>query len=84
MIMNDPIDRDQAIVEIVRCKDCKHRPYSEDGERTGFSVKVPEEDRYRYICPCICDDGFYSYIPKNDFYCANGERKGENESKDND
>lgn len=64
-------------VEIVRCKDCKHRPYSEDGKRTGFSVKVPEEDEDKFICPWICDDGWYSYIPEDDFYCANGERKDE-------
>ena len=71
-------------VEIVHCRDCKHKPYSEDGCQQGFSVRVPQEDEDRFICPCICDDGWYSYIPEDDFYCANGEREGENESKDKD
>lgn len=55
--------------EIVRCKDCKHRPF--DGEDTrGFGVEFPDEK-----CPCQCDDGWYNWRPNNEWFCANAERR---------
>ena len=55
-------------VEVVRCKDCKHRPL--DGEDTqGFDVEFPDEK-----CPCQCDDGFYNWRPDDDWFCGNAER----------
>ena len=52
--------------EIIRCKDCKHKPVlDEDGD--------PEFPTER--CPCQCDDYYYSWIPKDDWYCANAERR---------
>lgn len=55
--------------EIIRCKDCKHRPV--DGEDTqGFGVEFPD-----YICPCQCDDGWYNWRPNDEWYCANAERR---------
>ena len=52
--------------EIVRCKDCKHKPVlDEDGD--------PEFPTER--CPCQCDDDYYSWIPKDDWYCADAERR---------
>ena len=60
--------------EIVRCKDCKHRPF--DGEETrGFGVKFPDEK-----CPCQCDDGWYNWRPNNEWFCANVERKSDERS----
>lgn len=59
--------------EIIRCKDCKHRPIAtraDEGILWGFSVEFPDE-----ICPLQCEDGWYSHYPKDDFYCANAERK---------
>ncbi len=54
--------------EVVRCKDCKHRPV--DGEDThGFGVEFPD-----YMCPCQCDDGWYNWRPNDEWYCANAER----------
>ena len=60
------------VVEVVRCKDCIHRPFStEPGETSGFAVEAPD-----YICPCHNPgDGYYSWVPNDDFFCANGERK---------
>ena len=58
---------------VVLCRDCIHRPYETvPGVRYGLTVKSPDSV---YKCPCYCDgDGWYSYIPDDDFFCANGER----------
>jgi hypothetical protein len=61
--------------EIVRCKDCKHRPKLlvtdiEDME-SGFDLQFPD-----YKCHCRNDgDGWYSWYPPDDWFCADGERK---------
>lgn len=70
--------------EIVRCKDCKYRPHLRDavdeddaeelkhGYFNGFDLRFPTEGK----CPCqVLDDEFYSWIPKDDWFCADGERK---------
>ena len=57
-------------VEVIRCKDCKHRPYKDE---RGNVIPVEEECS---PCPCVDDgDWYYNYIPKDDWYCANGEPK---------
>ena len=60
--------------EIVRCKDCKHRPelklYS-DRQGNYTAVEFPDGSK----CPCQCEDFFYSWYPKDDWFCADGERK---------
>lgn len=60
------------VVEVVRCKDCIHRPFStEPGETSGFAVEAPD-----CICPCYNpDDGYYSWVPDDAFFCADGKRK---------
>ena len=58
--------------ELVRCKDCKHRPTQTEPPKTyGFSIEFPEGSK----CPCECGDGFYSWYPNDDWYCADGEQK---------
>lgn len=63
-------------IELVRCKECKHRPVKEDedGANYGFNVIAPNGDER---CPCLVEDGWYSWMPKDDFYCGYGEREGE-------
>lgn len=60
--------------EVVRCQECIHRPKRleeyEDGD--GFGLEFPDER-----CPCHCEDGWYSWMPPDDWFCANGERKKE-------
>lgn len=60
------------MVEVVRCKDCKHRPYStEPGKTYGLTIEAPDGR-----CPCYNeDDGWYSWVPDNEFFCFYGERK---------
>ena len=53
--------------EIVRCKDCIHKPLWEDGD-----VRCPDDD-----CPCYCTDTYYSWIPDDDWFCGNGKRAEE-------
>lgn len=58
-------------VPVVRCKDCVHRPI---GNPCEHDVQPSKENDYK--CPCLCEDDYwYSWIPADDWFCANGERK---------
>ena len=57
--------------DLVRCKDCKHRPIDLGGKNYGQDLVFPDGD---YKCPCRCEDPWYSWMPKDDWFCANGER----------
>lgn len=60
---------------VVYCRDCIHRPYETvPGARYGLTVESPDSV---YKCPCFNpDDGYYSRVPEDDFFCAYGERRG--------
>ena len=58
------------VVEVVRCKDCKHRPIDTQEEGNGFDYEFPEE----YGCPGYCDDGYYAQRFDDNFFCACAER----------
>jgi hypothetical protein len=67
-----------TVAELIRCKDCKHRPKidQEDAKNDtvdGFSFEFPDD----FKCPCRCEDPYYNWMPKDDWYCGNGERKEE-------
>ena len=64
-------------VEVVRCKECKHRPIKEDtdGENYGFNLIKPNDGDE--LCPCLVSDGWYSWMPEDNFFCGYGERKDE-------
>lgn len=55
---------------VVRCKDCKHRPIKPNDYENGFDLEFPDGK-----CPCQCDDGWYSWYPPDDWFCANGKHK---------
>lgn len=55
------------VVEVVRCRDCIHRP---SGTGVNHDVKFPDDE-----CPCKCPDTWYSWMPPDDWYCADGKRK---------
>ena len=63
-------------IDIVFCKECKHRPVKEDadGENYGFNIIAPEGSSR---CPCLVEDGWYSWMPKDNFFCGYGEREDE-------
>ena len=60
--------------ELIRCKDCKHRPTLKYCNKIeGFNLRFPDNR-----CPCQCeDDPFYSWMPSDDWHCGNGEMKEE-------
>lgn len=60
--------------ELIRCKDCKHRPKKEceDGHG-GLNLVFPDGSR----CPCECSDPWYNWMPDDDWYCGNAEREEE-------
>lgn len=66
--------------ELIVCKDCKHRPIPIDEKNPrGFNLIAPNGET-DYRCPCINgDDGYYSWMPDDDFFCANGERSFDND-----
>ena len=58
------------VIEVVRCKDCKHRPV-EKGEY--WRLEFPDE-----VCPCQeIDADWYGRKPADDWFCANGKRNGD-------
>lgn len=65
---------DMPTVDIVPCKECKHRPVKEDpnGEDYGFNLVGPNEEDD--VCPCLVGDGWYSWMPEDNFHCGRGER----------
>ena len=57
--------------ELVKCRNCKHRPVFHEDWDPGFQLEFPDHE-----CPCRCeDDGWYSWMPDDDWWCANGEAK---------
>lgn len=62
-------------IDVVRCKDCKYRPKEPDWETYGFrgsNLEFPEGSE----CPCRCaEDTYYSWYPKDDWFCPRGKRK---------
>ena len=63
------------VVEVVRCKDCKYRPYIVDPNKPaeGFNL---EQEWGLQRCPYLVADGWYSIMPDDDWFCSRGERKG--------
>ena len=61
------------VVEVVRCKDCKHRPIDTQEEGNGFDYEFPEE----YGCPGYCDDGYYAQRFDDNFFCAWAEKRAD-------
>lgn len=63
------------VAEVVRCKDCKHRPIL-----LGTAPCPPDDIRSSHhygddlTCPYLCDDNYYSRIPADDWFCNHGER----------
>lgn len=63
-------------VEVVRCKDCVHRPeiskFSDPAKHcyNGIDIEFPDD-----VCPCQNeDDPWYSWRPVDEWYCPKGEK----------
>ena len=73
-LVRDALELLKEQPQIIRCKDCKHRPQIPNGQTygDGFDLKFPDGSK----CPCQClDDGYYSWYPEDDWFCANGKRR---------
>lgn len=56
-----------AQTDIILCKDCKHRPTRDEDGWLDFPTER---------CPCQNEDDFYySWMPKDDWFCGNAERR---------
>lgn len=68
----------EQIDELVRCKDCKHRPIP-NGNNHPLAPKL--DGLWRdYVCPCLCDDEYYNFMPEDNDYCSRGERREDDDS----
>ena len=67
-------EKPTVIQELVRCKDCKHKPTGTNRDDLEF----PDDK-----CPCQCEDYWYSWKPADDWYCENGEQKDEKDDNNN-
>jgi len=57
---------DADFVNVVRCRDCKHRPYED-----AYCNPVFTDD----VCPCQCsEDPYYGWNPPADWFCPKGEK----------
>jgi hypothetical protein len=56
--------------QIVYCKDCIHRPKATDKDICDHTINFPD-----WKCPCRCEDNWYSWVPKDNWFCGNGEDK---------
>ena len=56
--------------DIVLCKECKHRTRSSEEDEIHHELEFPD-----HICPCRCEDNWYSWKPEDDFFCRYGERE---------
>ena len=65
------------VVEVVRCKDCTHKPYVIPAKYdiSGKCVKYSYVTAPDGVCPYICDDSWYNRVPEDNFFCGFGERK---------
>lgn len=61
------------VAAVIRCKDCKYKPTAPDGITYGLQVEFP--DKWANRCPCLCEDGWYSWVPDDNFFCAYGAKK---------
>ena len=60
----------KELVEVVRCKNCIHRPIKGEEDDVRDITYPPENSRgYEdYTCPCLNGD--------DEWFCAEGEAKG--------
>lgn len=70
--------------EIVRCKDCIHRPYLVPAkyDSSGKCIKYAYVTSPDDVCPYLCDDTWYNRVPEDNFFCASGDRKETEDDND--
>ena len=56
---------------IVRCKDCIYKPTYDSIKNEEINIHYCTE----YKCPCMREVNWYSWIPDDNWFCANGETR---------
>ena len=68
--------------QIVRCKDCKHRPKEVPFKTTWGATETYLDFPKGSKCPCQnSGDTYYSWNPDDTWFCADGERRDDNVRK---
>ena len=70
----------EIVGEVVRCKDCIHRPIPMGKSAPVAPLWMNPEVGYQeddMTCPYLCDDNWYNKMPDDNGYCDKGERKEE-------
>jgi hypothetical protein len=62
-------------VPVVRCKDCRYRPYPNPNRTPSGHAIGPYVLSVWGICPYACGDDYYNEIPDDNSYCDRGERR---------
>lgn len=69
--VNANLEKFKDFERVVRCRDCKHRPRRiEKNGGNWFDLEFPDNR-----CPAQDDDGRYNWMPDDNWYCGNAERK---------
>ena len=71
------LESDGDYVEVVRCRDCKHKPTI---TKTGVWGAEDENGELEdYACPfLVYEDNYYNRMPNEDDFCSRAERKEQN------
>ena len=75
----------EMYAQVIRCKDCKHRPvYDEQKREMPPRLNIEyDEDGEPWIwdddmtCPYLCGDSYYNQMPDDEQFCDRGEREEE-------
>ena len=65
------------LIDIVTCGECKHRPIKDDPDGADYGLNIVAPTDRDDLCPCLVEDGWYSWMPEDNFYCGRGERRSE-------
>ena len=64
----------EDVQPVVRCKDCVYKPrYEPPDSKDVWDLTFPFE--WESPCPCYCEDGYYSHMPNDEWFCAYGKRQ---------
>ena len=66
--------------ELVKCKDCIHRPIIKDGGIIRSMPPVNKNGDFDFTCLYLCDDIFNNGMPEDNFFCAYGEKEKTDEN----
>ena len=70
----DAIEELQKAVQVVRCKDCIHKPIRYAFGKPDAPWIDEEYGERDYTCPYLCGDDYYNKMPDDNGFCSLGEK----------